>query len=294
MQYIDDNAQASLELPKLYSIRTITIVTALFSCFAGAFLISRNFTRLNRPDESRKAFLFGLTGCTILAIMILTIELPSTFDRMSSLVFEGLQVGAVYLYAKRTIGPTLASHSQGGGKFCSTWRGIVVGLPLVAVPVAFFFVGMSLFPGAAGLLPEDKFEWSVAYHHSSDMEERGTISWLNIQHEVSTYPWVQELQLANETNGFAPTICVYNRRMDKFLTVEIAGTPQDYIYFTRYGQIGDDSGHYVLPIEDINRVLTLYRAYFNYDTSSLGSLYRSEGKTQREVIKMSEEGATQH
>ncbi len=269
---------------RLYSIRSITIASVLASCFAGGFLLARNFHRLGRPKDARKAVQFGLLSCVTLVILILVIDIPSSLESLSRFVFEGAQAGAMYLYATKTFASTLREHDLAGGKCYSAWRAAGVSIPLLALPLALIFFGTTLFPKAPGLLPSDEFLWGVSNHRGSGIQERGAITWTQLQKEIADYPWLAELAESNGAKKFTPGISVTNLRLDRTLTVEIAGTQDDHAYFCSWGSGSLPEDYLVAGTHSLEGVVPLYHTFFNRNTTELDSLFRKVGVARRELL----------
>jgi hypothetical protein len=271
---------------KLYSLRGILIASAVGSCAAGGFLIWRNLKVLDRPEDARNALQFGFISSIVLIALLLAIEIPRHFEPLGRLVFEGLQVGAVYLYLQKVIGPTLEEHKSNGGQFFSTWRSVGVSIPLLIVPLGLFLAGIQIFPDAPGVRPEDQFYWSIAYNNTPDVIERGSVSWKKLQTEATKYPWLTELKKANESDGYQPTITVYNVRIDKFLSLSIVGIPEDHAFNCSWGKIGTEDEFLVLQCGSVGDGLLLFQKFFDRKIPELDSIFAAVGTPYRELLKM--------
>ncbi len=67
---------------KLYSLGSIGLATFLASWFAGAVLISRNYSRLDKRRASRISILLGVLSFVPLIIAIFLIEVPQQYDTL--------------------------------------------------------------------------------------------------------------------------------------------------------------------------------------------------------------------
>lgn len=286
MEILDHISPSSERLPKLYSLRGITIATALGSCFAGAFLLSRNFKQLNRKEDARRALLFGSVGCLILVFLILAIEVPTRLEHLSRFVFEGLQVGAVHLYARRVFISAQQDHKIKGGPFFSNWRAAGIAVPLIVVPLSLMLLGIQVFPNAPGTRPDDEFLWTVFSHDTPDGKDRGSITWPRLQIEASRYPWISELREANKSDGFQPAITLYNLRLDKFLTIVIVGTPENHAFQCEWGKIGADDDSSVLVCSTLDAALDLNHKFLDRRTSEIDSIFAAVGTPYRDVLKL--------
>lgn len=282
MESAEPSITTSSPRPQLYSVRGLTISSALFSCFAGGFLLYRNFRALDKPKEARKALLFGLIGCGVVLMLVLAIDVPPRLESLVRLIIEGLQVGAVYLYARRVFESDLREHQLNGGPWFSNWRAVGISIPLLLVPLAIFFLGTVLLPNAPGALPKDEFLWGVTYHDTPEMQVRGSISYDRLKSELLKYPWLQELGQPRRIENGQLGITVCNPRIDKFLTVEVIGTPERHEFRSSYGKVGDEEGYLMLNFGAIQDALPLYQSFFQHRTFELDSLFHRVGMAPRD------------
>jgi hypothetical protein len=71
--------------PRLYDLRAIDIATVLSSLFAGAFLISRNFTALGDDGAARKALVIGFAGLLPLSFLLVLAPQSPHYDGLMRL-----------------------------------------------------------------------------------------------------------------------------------------------------------------------------------------------------------------
>ncbi len=285
MENIGLSPQLPESLPKLYSIRGITIATALGSCFAGGFLLWLNLKRLNRTEDARNALWFAFAACLILILLLFTVKTPDRFDSLARLVLEGLQVGAVHLYATRVFKKDALTHKENGGQFYSSWRAAGISIPLAAIPISLIVLATLAFPHAPGIQPDDEFYWSVAYHNTPVAKQRGPITWERLQTEVRSYPWLEELSEANHPDGIQPSITVYNPSLDKALTIEVIGTPEDHVVQCDWGEISSEEDYMVVHCDSIEHALPIFHSFFSRDTSGVDSIFNTFGASYRELVK---------
>jgi hypothetical protein len=126
---------------KLYSLGSIGLATFLASWFAGAVLISRNYSRLDKRRASRISILLGVLSFVPLVIAIFLIEVPQEYEGLLVVVFQGIQVSVISMIAKRLQGEAFAAHEGKGGQFYSNWRAAGIALLLAPVAVGLFLVG---------------------------------------------------------------------------------------------------------------------------------------------------------
>ena len=128
---------------RLYDLRALELATFLSTCFAGAFLASRNFRSIGDHDAARNSLLLGMVGLIAIALAAFLIEIPERADRSAGFLIQAAQVVLVHVLAKRSLGKSLASHSSAGGEFYSHWRAAGIAL-LLLVPVLAVFFGVAL------------------------------------------------------------------------------------------------------------------------------------------------------
>lgn len=127
----------SLPTLKLYSISGIRIATFVGFLFAGAVLISRNYSRLGNSRAAFISILLGTFGLLLLVVAAVYIEVPEEYDRPLLLIY-GVLVLVVSDIAKRLQGEALSLHEEKGGQFHGTWR--TLGISFIIAPVAVFLV----------------------------------------------------------------------------------------------------------------------------------------------------------
>ncbi len=126
---------------KLYSLGSIGLATFLASWFAGAVLISRNYSRLDKRRASRNSILLGVLSFVPLVIAVFLIEVPQEYEGLLAVVFQAIQVSVISMIAKRLQGEAFSAHEEKGGQFYSNWRAAGVALLLAPVAVVLFLVG---------------------------------------------------------------------------------------------------------------------------------------------------------
>lgn len=273
--------------PKVYSLAGITMSSALASCFAGAFLLSRNLRRLGKPREARQALLFGLVSIVVLVVLILAIEVPPPLEALARLLFEGLQVSAMYFYAKRVIDAELREHQAQGGQFFSNWRAVGFSIPLALIPLSFAIVVTMLFPDAPGV-SKDEFLYSAQQSDNPNFQQMGAVSWDRFQDELKNHQWTFELRRAIQTNDYCPGMCAYNQRLNKFLTVQMVGPIDTPKFYVSYGRIGDEEGCRVVQYKGIDQVLPIYRNFFNRKIADIDTVFENRGVVHRDLFKLQE------
>ena len=138
---------------KLYSLGSIGLATLMGSWFAGAVLISRNYSRLDKRRASHISILLGVLSLVPLLIAIFLIEVPQQYDTYMPAVFQGIQVCVISMIAQRLQGEAFSAHEGMGGQFYSNWR--AAGIGLLLAPVAVVLFGFVSFTLSTLLQPQD-------------------------------------------------------------------------------------------------------------------------------------------
>jgi hypothetical protein len=136
--------QAFATPPRLYDLRAMDIATVLSSLFAGAFLISKNFTALGNDDAARKALLIGFAGLLPLSFLLVLAPQSPHYDGLMRLVFQAGQAAIVHVAAVKLQGGAIEKHRSSGGLFYSRWRAAGISL-LLLVPLVPVLFGMIFF-----------------------------------------------------------------------------------------------------------------------------------------------------
>jgi len=138
---------------KLYSLGSIGLATFLGTWFAGAVLISRNYSRLGNRRASRISILLGVLSIVPLIIAAFVIDYPEQYDAYLPVVLQGIQFGVISMIAKRLQGEAFSAHEEKGGQFYSNWR--AAGIALLLAPVAGVLFVVGSFTLSTLLQPQD-------------------------------------------------------------------------------------------------------------------------------------------
>ncbi len=120
---------------KFYSLNAIMLATFLGFWFAGAVLISRNYSRLGDGDASRIAIILGILSLIPLAAAYAVIQVPQKYEYLLEPVFLVATLGLINLIGSRLQGRMLSRHEEQGGQFYSNWR--AAGISLLIFPFSF-------------------------------------------------------------------------------------------------------------------------------------------------------------
>jgi hypothetical protein len=136
---------------RLYDVRAIEIATFLSSCFAGAYLLARNFKALGKPAKARNAIIFGFLGTVGLAFLAFSIVVPARAEGGVGFAIQTAQVLVLHFIAIRVNGRAIEKHRENTGKFFSRWRAVGVSILVLPVVAAIFIVIAIMFPNLPAL-----------------------------------------------------------------------------------------------------------------------------------------------
>ena len=128
---------------RLYGVAALDIATFTGSILAGFVLMAQNWRVAGDVDRARTDLLLGL----LLVIVLLGVLIHvAAFERIPDIVFQGIQVWMVHVYASRTQAELRAAHRAVSGRFHSKWRGFWLGLAVGFGVLAALFAYMLLAP----------------------------------------------------------------------------------------------------------------------------------------------------
>lgn len=130
------------DMPKLFSVKGITIATVIGSIFAGGLFMSMNYKRMGKPDEARKALVYSVIAT--IALLGLIMLIPEDLN-IPNMVFLLPQIYGMYKIAEIYQKNDLEKHEAEGGEFVSNWAAfgysLVIGIGIFA---AVMLVALSL------------------------------------------------------------------------------------------------------------------------------------------------------
>ena len=111
---------------KFYSQRAIGIATFFGGPLAACYLVRENYLVLNKPDEAKKALLYGLLATVaVLGFILLTPE--DVMEKIPNQIFPLIYTAVIYYVVESTQGETLKLHEKFGNEFISGWKAALVG-----------------------------------------------------------------------------------------------------------------------------------------------------------------------
>lgn len=126
---------------KFYTQKTISIATFFGGPLAAGYLIRENYLALNKPDEAKKALVFGIVATIGLLGLIFMIP-EDIIEKVPKHLLPLIYTGIIYYIVEFKQGDTLKLHKEFGNEFFSGWKAAFVGLVsmIVLFVVMFGFV----------------------------------------------------------------------------------------------------------------------------------------------------------
>ena len=185
--------QASGAIPafKFYSLNTISWATMIGSCFAGAVLISRNYSKLNNGRAAFLSVLWGVLAIVLILLLFVDDVIFPLLEEWAPLV-PLIQAAVVYGIAKLLQGEALSNHKQIGGQFYSFWR--VTGVVLLMMPVV---VGFSLLLFVVTAEQPEDIELRIVAPKVVKPVERFEIQ-LHVRNDAASEQTLEEIEIANQ------------------------------------------------------------------------------------------------
>jgi general stress protein CsbA len=124
----------------LYSIKSITLATAIGSVLAGVILLSSNLKKVNREDEVLQTYIFGIV--TLVVLVFASLKIPFA-NKIPDFIFYLIQIGMVQLFANYKLKQDLLTHEKHQGPFYSQWRAAGISV-LFTLAIFVIILGISL------------------------------------------------------------------------------------------------------------------------------------------------------
>lgn len=123
---------------KFYSQRAIGIATFFGGPLAACYLVRENYLVLNKPDEAKKALLYGLLATVaVLGFILLTPE--DVMEKIPNQIFPLIYTAVIYYVVESTQGETLKLHEKFGNEFISGWKAALVGFIAMLIFLSVIF-----------------------------------------------------------------------------------------------------------------------------------------------------------
>ena len=123
---------------KFYSQRAIGIATFFGGPLAACYLVRENYLVLNKPDEAKKALLYGLLATVaVLGFILLTPE--DVIGKIPNQIFPLIYTAVIYYVVESTQGETLKLHEKFGNEFISGWKAALVGFIAMLIFLSVIF-----------------------------------------------------------------------------------------------------------------------------------------------------------
>ena len=235
-------------------LKAMWVATVIGSCFAGAVLISRNYSKLNNGRAAFLSILVGVLGLVLLAAFI--IDVPDKW------AFWLIQAVVVYSIAKGIQGKVLDLHKQRGGQFHSAWR--TIGISLLTVTVIIFLLAVVLTEPpndiavqiVAPKVVKEGERFEIQLHVRNDADNEQTLMEIEIENQ-----YLQGIAIVSSDPSFSALEDYFS---SVGYTYDLPIPPEQEIKIILQAQgvlQGDYSGEFSVCIDDIfsclvHRVLT--------------------------------------
>ncbi|WP_207785300.1 hypothetical protein [Flavobacterium celericrescens] len=128
---------------KFYSQRAIGIATFFGGPLAAGYLVRENFLVLNKPDEAKKAILYGLLA-TVFVFGLIFLTPDEIIEKFPNQLIPLIYTAIIYLVVEYTQGEILKLHKEFGNEFISGWKAALVGfiamLLFLSVILGYIFI----------------------------------------------------------------------------------------------------------------------------------------------------------
>jgi hypothetical protein len=125
----------------LYSPRQIVVASFLGAPIAAAWLVSKNYRALGRPDRAVKIIWLGVLATMI--VLVVAFLLP---DRVPNTLWPLMYSSAIYGYVSWVFGPVTQRHYASGGARGSWGNVIGIGVTCALIVLALMLVLIFAFP----------------------------------------------------------------------------------------------------------------------------------------------------
>jgi hypothetical protein len=123
---------------KFYSQRAIGIATFFGGPLAACYLVRENYLALNKPDEAKKALLYGLLA-TVAVLGFIFMMPDGVMDKVPNQVIPLIYTTIIYYVVEYTQGDTLKLHEKFGNEFISGWKAALVGFVAMLIFLSIIF-----------------------------------------------------------------------------------------------------------------------------------------------------------
>lgn len=110
----------------LYSARAIALATFLGGPIAAGYLISKNYTSLNKPQQAKTALIIGIIFTFIILGSFFLIP-DNILDTIPNYLIPVVYSGIIMAIVEVKLGNQLRVYKENGHKFASIWKAVGVG-----------------------------------------------------------------------------------------------------------------------------------------------------------------------
>lgn len=124
---------------KLYSQRSILIMTFLFGPIATGILMRKNYLNLNEPKKASNSLILGFI-VTIASVFIIFLIPTPIAERIPSILYSLIYTGIAQLIVENQLGQELRNHKQENGEFYTIWKIILITIVAIVLLGTIAFV----------------------------------------------------------------------------------------------------------------------------------------------------------
>lgn len=209
---------------KFYSQKAIGIATFFGGPLAACYLVRENYLVLNKPDEAKKALLYGLLA-TVAVLGFIFMMPDEVMDKVPNQVIPLIYTAIIYYIVEYTQGDTLKLHEKFGNEFISGWKAALVGFVAMLIFLSIIFGYVFLFENDENLeLYDAKMELfskneaeSLEFYKYISLEDKSKL----VQRlDMEVIPkWSQNIDIVKQTmliDGLPDEVVEQNEKLLKY------------------------------------------------------------------------------
>lgn len=239
---------------KFYSQRAIGLATFLGGPLAAGYLARENYLSLNKPDEAKKAFIYGLLA-TVAVFGFIFIMPESIMEKVPNQIIPLIYTAIIYYVVEQTQGETLKLHKELGNEFYSGWKAARVGFVSLLLLVSVIFGYVYLFENDENLLEYDAKMEVFSKNETESLEFYNYIDFENQEKLINRLDkevipkWNENIQIVkqlNEIEGLPNEIIEQNKILLRYSELRLDA-------FTLFKKaISENTGVYDNDLEKIH------------------------------------------
>lgn len=166
---------------KFYSQRAIGIATFFGGPLAACYLVRENYLVLNKPDEAKKALLYGLLA-TIFIFGFIFMMPEDIMGKVPNQIIPIIYTAIIYYIVEYIQGETLKLHKDFGNEFISGWKATLVGVIAMLISLSLIFGYVFLFENDENL---ELYDTKMEVFSKNETESLEFYKYLTLEDEAS-------------------------------------------------------------------------------------------------------------